>query len=141
MTGKLYGMTKIGGLDSVGVIFSYDISDSTYSDLYDFDNTHGANPFRELMQASDGLLFGAAVNGGTYNKGVLFSYNISTNTYDVLYNFDGGNDGSNPDCDLVELPDNITNGIKPISNNEEISVYPNPATSRLTFHLSSPSPN
>ena len=139
--GKLYGMTRIGGLDSVSVIFSYDISDSIYTDLYDFDKTHGANPFRELMQASNGLIFGVTVNGGTYNKGVLFSYNISSNAYNVLFNFDGGHDGSQPDCDLVELPDNLTNGIKTINKNEEISFYPNPASSTITISQSTPSPN
>ena len=35
--GKLYGMTNGGGSNNVGVIFSYDLSSSTYTRLKDFD--------------------------------------------------------------------------------------------------------
>ena len=39
--GKLYGMTGAGGLDSAGVIFSYDISTSTYTKLRDLNRAIG----------------------------------------------------------------------------------------------------
>ena len=105
--GKLYGMTTSGGSDSAGVIYSYNPSNSVYTDLFDFDKIHGANPQRSLMQASTGLLFGTTTGGGTYNEGVSFSYNISSNTYSVLFNFDGTKNGSLPDCDMIETFDDI----------------------------------
>ncbi|MEP7110880.1 MAG: choice-of-anchor tandem repeat GloVer-containing protein, partial [Ferruginibacter sp.] len=36
--GKLYGMTPAGGINNVGVIFSFDLLSSTYTKLKDFDN-------------------------------------------------------------------------------------------------------
>jgi uncharacterized repeat protein (TIGR03803 family) len=139
--GKLYGMAGNGGLNNDGVIYSFNLSDSVYTDLYDFDGPHGSNPKRELMQAGNGLLFGTTMNGGGYGDGVLFSYNITTNTYTVLQNFNVGINGYNPLCDIIELPDNLTTGIKSITNIEEISVFPNPASTILNIHQSTPSPN
>jgi uncharacterized repeat protein (TIGR03803 family) len=131
--GKFYGMTFSGGLSNKGVIYNYNISDSTYNDIHDFDSIHGANPQRELMQASNGILYGVTCNGGTVNDGVFFSYNIPTNTYTMLYNFDGVK-GSHPQCDILEIPDNLTTGIKSISNKESITIYPNPASTFLTIN-------
>jgi len=126
-------MTNIGGLHDFGIIYSYDFSDSTFSDLYDFDHLYGTNPVRELMQASNGLLYGTTDQGGSIGAGVFFSYNYSTSTYTVLYNFDNGVNGGSPICDIVELPDNLTTGINPISNKESISIYPNPASSTISI--------
>ncbi|MEP6951871.1 MAG: choice-of-anchor tandem repeat GloVer-containing protein [Ginsengibacter sp.] len=42
--GKLYGTTYNGGASSVGVIFSFDRSTSTYTRRTDFNNLNGANP-------------------------------------------------------------------------------------------------
>ena len=43
--GKLYGMTTNGGSSTLGVIFSFDPSSSTYTKLKDYDGANGANPF------------------------------------------------------------------------------------------------
>jgi uncharacterized repeat protein (TIGR03803 family) len=56
--GKLYGMTSQGGSNNAGVIFSFDLSTSTYTELKDFDNINGARSYGSLMQASDGKLYG-----------------------------------------------------------------------------------
>ena len=56
--GKLYGMTREGGSNGAGTIFSYDPATSAYTQLKDFDDTNGANPYGSLVQASDGKLYG-----------------------------------------------------------------------------------
>ena len=132
--GKLYGITNRGGLHNGGVIFNYTISDSTYADVFDFDTASGINPYRGLMQGSNGLLYGTTYNGGSNNYGTFFSYNISSNIHSVLYNFDNGVNGGNPNCDIAEFPDSLTSGIKQISNKESITIYPNPATTTITLH-------
>ena len=132
--GKLYGLTASGGIYGWGVIYSFDISNSTYSKIFDFDGTHGGYPDRKLMQASNGLLFGVTWVNGPYNYGVMFSYNLTTSTYIDLYNFDNGTNGGWPDCNIIELPDNLTTAINPIPNKESITLYPNPASSILTLH-------
>jgi uncharacterized repeat protein (TIGR03803 family) len=40
-----------------------------------------------LLQASNGLLYGIARTGGTYNSGVLYSYNITTGKDSILIDF------------------------------------------------------
>jgi uncharacterized repeat protein (TIGR03803 family) len=92
---KLYGTTYLGGASGNGVIFSYDRTSNTYTDLYDFDGTHGSNPYSGLIQATDGKLYGMTYTGGSFNKGTIFSYDIPTAHYTLIHNFDGVN-GSFP---------------------------------------------
>src|SRR6187399_1668829 len=42
--GLFYGMTRNGGVNNLGVIFSYDPCTNTYSKLYDFGGVDGAQP-------------------------------------------------------------------------------------------------
>ncbi len=69
---NLYGMTSAGGANSYGVIFQCTTS-GTLTKLVDFDyTTNGATPYGNLMQATDGNLYGMASTGGTYGSGILF---------------------------------------------------------------------
>ena len=107
--GKLYGMTQSGGAnyDSLsfnynsGVIFSYDLVSGVYTDLYDFDSTHGSSPYGGLMQASNGLLYGMTYSGGANNMGVVFSFDITNNSFQLLHSFEG-TDGAYPRRNLTE---------------------------------------
>ena len=93
-SGVLYGTTSAGGSNNVGVIFSYTIGTDTYADLQDFTNAIGYSPFGRLIIASNGLMYGATTLGGTSNTGVIYSYNIGTDAYSVVYNLaDGGYTG------------------------------------------------
>ena len=132
--GKLYGMTQLGGVNNFGVIFSYDLSTNEYVDIHDFDSTHGEYPVASLIQATNGLFYGLTNQGGVYQGGVIFSFDISTNTYVDRYNFDDGINGALPDGELIEIPDSLLNGINSIPNKEEITIYPNPANSTITIH-------
>lgn len=84
---KLYGMTSLGtGSSSLGVIFEYDPSTNTYTKKIDFTGTAGvapgSSPFGSMVQsATVGVLYGLTKTGGANDKGVLFEYNVSTNTY------------------------------------------------------------
>src|SRR6185369_7931329 len=85
--GKLYGMTSNGGNDDLGVIFSYDPGTSTFTKLVDLDGRFkGSNPWGDLMQASNGKLYGMTSDGGNGtdeygSAGVLFSYDPVANVY------------------------------------------------------------
>ena len=102
--GKLYGMTFNGGLNNLGVLFSFDLSSNTYTDLYDFDGTHGSAPRGSLIQAIDGKLYGMTRLGGANNFGAIFSYDISTNSYTDTYDFDGTH-GRGPYGSLIQAND------------------------------------
>lgn len=99
--GKLYGMTSSGGSNDLGVIFSFDPATSTYTKLEDFTGTNGANPSGDLMQASDGKLYGMTYAGGVSDLGVIFSFDPATSTYTKLKDFDGAS-GANPSSDLMQ---------------------------------------
>jgi len=102
--GKLYGMTSAGGSNNLGVIFSYDSSSGIYTNLMDFDYTHGASPYGNLIQASDGKFYGMTPYGGSNGAGVIFSYDPLNVIYNKLLDFDGTN-GAYPYGGLVQVSD------------------------------------
>lgn len=94
--GLLYGMAFGGGATGNGVIFSLDPSNNNYSVLHDFDGVNGAAPNGALVQSgSSNVFYGFTQQGGTNNKGVIFSFDISGNNYSKLYDFDVAS-GSSP---------------------------------------------
>jgi len=105
--GKLYGMTRLGGMNGRGVLFSYDPINNIYLKHLDFNGIggNGAYPFGSLIEASDGKLYGMTREGGTSGNGVLFSYDPITSTFTKLLDFDGTNNGRYPYGDLVEAAD------------------------------------
>ncbi len=112
INGLLYGMTDSGGIYDKGIIFSYNISDSTETDLHDFGNdTDGTYPFGSLMQANNSMLYGMTFEGGVYNKGIIFSYNISTSKYTDIYDFKYLPDGQSPYGSLIQASDSFLYGM------------------------------
>lgn len=84
---KLYGLCNLGGYNNLGTLFSYDLSTDTLVKLADFDGLGlGKNPTGSLTKASDGKLYGASA-GGTYNKGLIFSYDTTTGDFVNRYTF------------------------------------------------------
>jgi uncharacterized repeat protein (TIGR03803 family) len=109
--GKLYGMTTYGGLHDAGVIFSFDLSNSTYSVLHHFNNTTGGTPwYSNLLKATDGKLYGMTAGGGLNLAGVIFSFDLSGNIYTDLYDFDGTR-GANPNGTLTQATDGNLYGV------------------------------
>jgi uncharacterized repeat protein (TIGR03803 family) len=103
--GKFYGLASAGGLNSYGTIFEYNPNNSVYTKIYDFDRyPNGSSPYGSLMQASNGKLYGMTSEGGVNDDGVLFEYNISTNTYLKKYDFGEMYDGKNPFGSLIQAP-------------------------------------
>ncbi|CAN5460066.1 hypothetical protein BH10BAC3_BH10BAC3_17480 [soil metagenome] len=121
--GKLYGMTELGGSNSVGVIFSFDPSSSIYTKLLDFDANNGRNPYGSLMQASDGKLYGmtsAGFNNGN-SAGDIFSFNPSTSTFTKLKAFDG-TDGGIPKGNLMQSVDGKLYGMTELGGSNGVGV-------------------
>ena len=57
--GKLYGLAGFGGTYNLGVLFEYDLTTSTYSNLVDFDlPILGGGPHGKLIEAPNGKLYG-----------------------------------------------------------------------------------
>jgi uncharacterized repeat protein (TIGR03803 family) len=110
--GKLYGMTTYGGSSfntswsrgNNGVIFSFDLPSSTYTKLMDLDGNNGGSPCGALIRAGGGKLYGMTQYGGSHGLGAIFSYDVSTATYEKLVDFDGAN-GAKPFGSLMQASD------------------------------------
>ncbi|MBK8550953.1 MAG: hypothetical protein IPL53_07795 [Ignavibacteria bacterium] len=62
----LFGITKSGGADDLGVIFSYDLPDSTYKVLHTFQkgSDNGNTTEHGFLTREGGTLFGMTKSGG-----------------------------------------------------------------------------
>lgn len=102
---KIYGTTYGGGNYGDGTIFSYEISSSTYSVLHSFsgDPYDGSNPLGPLTNLNNHL-YGTTYQGGSTNpgNGIIFEYNLTSNTYNKLYEFQGAPYGRNPTSALIQ---------------------------------------
>lgn len=97
--GKLYGMTKNGGVNDLGVLFSLNQDGSNFKTLYHFSNTSGGNPKGSLVEFTDGRIYGMTSSGGSAGFGTIFS--ITTDgTFNKIFDFDGTN-GKSPVGDLT----------------------------------------
>ena len=93
VNGVLYGTTDIGGVNNMGVLFSYNIITALYTKLHDFDEQTGQRPKSQVIQASNGKLYGTASSGGLNNVGTLFEFDIQAGTLTKLADFDDENTG------------------------------------------------
>jgi uncharacterized repeat protein (TIGR03803 family) len=109
--GKLYGTTNTGGANDYGTLFEYDQASGILTKKVDIGLIGGKYPKGGLLQASNGKLYGTATRGGTYDRGVLFEYDLSTGI--AVKRFDFGRifpspsfevDGYFPNGDLVQAP-------------------------------------
>jgi uncharacterized repeat protein (TIGR03803 family) len=100
--GLLYGMTPDLGPGGGGTLFIFNPATNAFSSLVNFNGSNGEYPFGDLFLATNGLLYGMTEMGGSKNDGVLFSYNVNTNSYKIVFSFDSLN-GMYPDgCNLIE---------------------------------------
>jgi len=151
--GKLYGMTNNGTTTDLdyGNLFSYDPGTNTYDTLFSFTDQagayEGAIPTGTLMQASDGKLYGMTEEGGKFNYGNIFQFDINTLTYDTLLSFTGAGFGpyvgANPYGDLVEYIPHLSATASVVSNvscnggsNGNAQAYPSGGTTPYTYSWS-----
>ena len=132
--GILYGCTTQGGVNNnKGVIFKYQISNNTMTKLHDFDTPTGASPYGNVMMASDGNLYGMANSGGTNSLGVIYKFDLTTNTYTVIYNGSFASGGL-PYADFIEY-----SGATPVNEIDKkenvISIFPNPTSGTINIQV------
>lgn len=108
--GKLYGLTVQGGSNDRGILFQYDPLSSAFVKKYDFDSINGSNPLGTLLLANDHQLYGHTVMGGIADNGVLFRYDLGTNSYAKQFDFTGIN-GNSPLGYLVQTADSSLYGM------------------------------
>ena len=103
--GNMYDTTAVGG-NGNGVVYEMTHSGSGWTEqpLYAFTGTpDGATPYAGLVLDSAGNLYGTTTAGGLFGQGTVFELSPSGSgwTEQVLYNFQGGSDGSFPTGGLI----------------------------------------
>jgi uncharacterized repeat protein (TIGR03803 family) len=103
--GKFYGTAPNGGVDSAGTVFEMTPSGKLTA-LYAFcyNCTNGAQPVTPLIQATNGKLYGTAVNGGVPDQcGTIFEI-TTKGSLSLLHSFTA-RDGCYPASGLVQSSD------------------------------------
>ncbi len=97
----LYGMTFVGGANSMGTIFKIKFDGTGYTKLLDFaGSSNGMNPRGDLFY--DGTyLYGMTSVGGSDSFGTLFKILPNGTGYVKLLNFDSVTNGRNPRGNLI----------------------------------------
>jgi uncharacterized repeat protein (TIGR03803 family) len=93
-SGLLYGTTLFDGQSGQGVVFSYDISTSTYSVVHAFDLADGSAPASGLVADAAGNLYGTTTAGGANGLGTVYSIAAGTNAFSVLASLSNSTGGS-----------------------------------------------
>lgn len=104
--GRAFGTTQFGGTHGTGTVFGMQLSAGVwqYATLYSFGNseTDGSNPTGGVIVGKGERLYGTTQNGG-YGRGTVFalSYTPSGWNEEIIYDFEGGYDGTTPLGGLV----------------------------------------
>jgi uncharacterized repeat protein (TIGR03803 family) len=108
----LFGTTSSGGASGSGVIYSLKQVDGvwTYTVLHSFTGVDGATPSAPLVADRSGSLYGTTGRGGFAGQGVAFEVSPPAQAgdswaYQVLYSFQGGDDGAQPQAGLTLGPE------------------------------------
>jgi len=102
--GNFYGVMSSGGSAGAGTIYKM-TSAGAISLLYTFNgSTKGRTPYGRLALATNGVLYGTTISGGSAYLGTVFAYDPSAKTFTLLHSFTGP-DGSSPYSGLMEGSD------------------------------------
>jgi uncharacterized repeat protein (TIGR03803 family) len=100
--GILYGTALIGGVSgTAGTLYSLDPVSKTFTKLYDWQEdaqptVDGASPVGPVFIDSTGVIWGQTSADGPNNAGVIFSYNINTSVYNIVFGFNWTVTGGGP---------------------------------------------
>jgi uncharacterized repeat protein (TIGR03803 family) len=98
--GTLYGTTRYGGGSGDGVVFELKKSNDSWTEsvLYSFTGGRDGSFPEGLAMDPSGNLYGAALGGGTANRGVLFELKFLNGNWKelTLHSFSGGYNGGGP---------------------------------------------
>jgi uncharacterized repeat protein (TIGR03803 family) len=103
--GNFYGVCSAHGAFDYGLLYKVTPA-GIFTDLHDFSNTggDGAQPGAPPIQATDGNLYGTTYYGGANGQGTVYKLTPS-GTLTILYSFQNGTDGTNPNAPLVQGKD------------------------------------
>jgi uncharacterized repeat protein (TIGR03803 family) len=110
--GKIYGMTKMGGIDDAGVLFEYNPVSGQFILKYEFQGIVGSSPEGSLIETAPGILYGMT-RGGSNGNGDIFEFNYNAGTIVPKHNFNNS-DGKEPLGSLFKASNGILYGMTSI---------------------------
>lgn len=151
----LYGMTSVGGANSNGTIFKIMPNGSGYVTLLDFDGADNGRGPQGTLVSVGGYLYGMTKVGGANDIGTVFRIGKDGSGYLKLLDFEGTSNGREPWCSLfsdgsylygmtwkggtndlgVIFKTAIATGIPKNNKNDEISIFPNPASDFININI------
>lgn len=92
--GALYGTTPHGGTNNRGTIFKINLDGGGYNVIHTFaiNDGYGLAPDFGVIQASDGLLYGATPQSGTNGLGTIYRLNSDGSGYEIIHTFGASGD-------------------------------------------------
>jgi len=134
----LYGMTRYGGMNDMGCLFSLHPDGTGYNRLLNFDGSgNGSYPKGSLIVIGDALL-GMTSSGGMNDMGCIFKYVPQRFEYSDILDFNGTVNGSGPSSDLILTGDGLY-GITTSGGSDDMGTIfkyvlpPATQTSNITF--------
>lgn len=111
--GFMYGLTATGTNGYGGAIFQYDNTNGSITTRFEFSSATGYGPSGSLLQATDNKLYGMTAGGGSSNEGSLFVFDLSTDSFTKILDFNGPLTGSRPAGDLIQTQNGKLYGLTP----------------------------
>src|SRR4029079_9041583 len=90
--GAVYGITRAGGLDQLGVIYKMQPGGSDFTVLHEFAIAEGCVPSGGLIDVS-GVLYGVLPFCGPHDGGAVFRINEDGTGFAVIHAFDPTTEG------------------------------------------------
>ncbi len=85
----IYGAAFTGGAHDAGFLFKMNPDGGDYQIIHDFDGIHGGNhPTGMLAEGPDGRIYGTTILGGLNDRGVIFAYDPTYDTFNVEYHLE-----------------------------------------------------
>ncbi len=130
-SGNIEGTAAQGGAGSAGVVFrlSPPVDGTTWLEtvLHSFTGgPDGATPYGGLVLGGDGAMYGTASSGGQYGYGTIYRLvpaNAIAWTFQPLYAFAGGADGSTPRDGMIAGPNGSFYGTTAGSGTSQGTVF------------------
>ena len=109
---KIFGTAAYGGRRLGGTIFKFDPRQpNSLSVVHGFNHQFGMHPPANVIEASDGFLYGTTTEGSAFaSYGTIFKVSPDGTQHTVLHNFDGTN-GRHPPNGLVQASNNLLYGV------------------------------
>jgi len=94
--GLLYGVSQDGGAPRDGVLYAFDPTGLSYSELYAFGSNEAGSRPRFLLKSSSETIYGLTYQGGRSDDGTLYELDPISNERKTLASFDWEQTGNGP---------------------------------------------